>query len=88
MKTSKTAKISDIDKSSLDMPSEAGHVNKGKLPVEMMDIIWDEYIRSSDKGFSSEEEAKVHRLKLIEMRTAFVDECDTSWQQHTYNFCS
>ena len=59
----------------------------GKLPPELMDIVWEEFQIAKDKGLVSVEEAKEHRLKLMEMRTTFVDASEVELRSHTYNFC-
>ncbi|KAL5381627.1 hypothetical protein DPSP01_007075 [Paraphaeosphaeria sporulosa] len=79
--------VSRMEKASLNSLAVAEDGKDGKLPVELMDIVWDDFTSSKDKGLLSEQEAKEHRLKLMEMRTAFVDESEGNWHNHTYNFC-
>jgi hypothetical protein len=73
------------EKVSLDSPASAK--KQGMLPLELMDMVWNDFANSADKGLLSESEAKEHRLKLMEMRTVFVEESEDQWQEHTYNFC-
>lgn len=58
-----------------------------ELPLELMDMVWENFASSEDKGLMSEEEAKEHRIKLMEMRTTFVDKSDKTWHAQTYSFC-
>ncbi|KAF1973741.1 hypothetical protein BU23DRAFT_580213 [Bimuria novae-zelandiae CBS 107.79] len=59
----------------------------GKLPAELMEMVWGYFTSSHDTGLLSVEEVKEHRLKLMEARTAFVDQSEGDWYSHTYNFC-
>ncbi|KAF2450829.1 hypothetical protein P171DRAFT_378205, partial [Karstenula rhodostoma CBS 690.94] len=78
--------VSLMEQTSLDSSATAINM-EGKLPAELMDMVWDDFTSSADKGLLSQQEAKEHRVKLMEMRTAFVDKSDDSWHGHTYNFC-
>lgn len=68
----------------LDLTETA--VDACKLPAELMDMV-----RSYSKDEAllpmGLEEAKEHRLKLMEERTAFVSETESAWHQHMYSFC-
>ncbi|KAL1612138.1 hypothetical protein SLS60_000361 [Paraconiothyrium brasiliense] len=77
--------LSLMEKTSLYSP--ALRKKEGKLPLELMDMVWEHFTTSEDKGLLSEEEAKEHRMKLMEMRTVFVDDSEEMWNAHTYNFC-
>ncbi|KAJ4357142.1 uncharacterized protein N0V89_001717 [Didymosphaeria variabile] len=76
--------LSLMEKMSLDSPSLA---KEGKLPPELMEMAWEHFKTSEDKVLLSEEEAKEHRVKLMKMRTAFVDHSEEMWHKHTYSFC-
>lgn len=78
---------SRVEKASVDSPADAKNKKEGKLPIELMDMVWDEFTSDADKGLLSKEEAKEHRLKLMEMRTAFVDTSEAHWHGNAYNFC-
>lgn len=58
---------------------------EGKLPEEIMEII-QAYV-SKDTLPMSLEEAKEHRLKLMEERGVHQTRSEDSWQSHSYGFC-
>jgi hypothetical protein len=59
---------------------------KGKLPVELNDMLRKHF---DDEGalLMSQEEAKQHREKLMNVRSAFHVAADDEWHNHSYNFC-
>ncbi|KAK7417755.1 hypothetical protein QQX98_004411 [Neonectria punicea] len=61
----------------------AGRAGLG-LPAELMDLVRDGF---GDALPMSLEEAKKHRLELMEARTAFQDEAREKWEQVEYSFC-
>ena len=74
---------------SLKEASDEGQKGKaagGKLPPELMDIVWEEFQDAKDKGLMSVEEAKEHRLKLIGVKTRSVHVGHAELRSHTYNF--
>ncbi|KAI1749122.1 hypothetical protein F4782DRAFT_514666 [Xylaria castorea] len=56
----------------------------GKLPVELMEMVRKYFAESP---VMSDEEARAHRLKLMDERTKFSDATNESWQSQSYNFC-
>ncbi|KAI0429081.1 hypothetical protein F5Y09DRAFT_311426 [Xylaria sp. FL1042] len=56
----------------------------GKLPVKLVDMVRSYFDESPGM---SDEEARGHRLKLMDERTVFIEEANWEWQNHNYNFC-
>ncbi|KAH7144595.1 hypothetical protein B0J13DRAFT_595977 [Dactylonectria estremocensis] len=54
------------------------------LPAELMDIVRSEF---GDAVPMSLDEAKEHRLRLMDVRTAFQNEAREKWRQNDYSFC-
>ena len=59
----------------------------GKLPPELMEQVWEHFTQAEDTGLMNVEQAKEHRLKLMEARTVFVQESEQRLKTYTYNFC-
>jgi hypothetical protein len=59
----------------------------GKLPVELMQMVHEHFHAEKHTLPMNLEEAKEHRLKLMEERGAFVQTAKASWHNHSYNFC-
>ncbi|KAF4992689.1 hypothetical protein FGRMN_7002 [Fusarium graminum] len=57
----------------------------GSLPVELMNMVKEEAAKI--EGPMSLEEAKEHRLKLMDERTQFQSKVESEWESETYNFC-
>ena len=55
-----------------------------RLPTEIMEMVRREQVETD--GLMTVEEAREHRLALIEERSAFVDKNKKEWQQD-YSFC-
>ncbi|KAK5992452.1 hypothetical protein PT974_05856 [Cladobotryum mycophilum] len=55
-----------------------------QLPGELTEMVHEEVRNSRLMG---DEEAKEHRLKLMEERTNFQEKSHKEWQQRDYNFC-
>lgn len=66
---------------------EIDKIKHGQLPPELMEMVWEYFIDTPEDTLMSEEEAKEHRIKLMENRTAFVDKSHIEWQESFYNFC-
>ncbi|KAI0546140.1 hypothetical protein F4679DRAFT_558597 [Xylaria curta] len=56
----------------------------GKLPVELMEMVRKYFAESP---VMSDEEAKAHRLKLMDERTKVRKATNDSWHAPSYNFC-
>lgn len=50
-------------------------------------MVWEQFNGAKDRGLMTVEEAKEHRVRLMEMRTAFVKERQEDLRGYTYNFC-
>ncbi|CAG9948297.1 unnamed protein product [Clonostachys rosea f. rosea IK726] len=74
-------KAPSADNSGLKAAAEEGTHG---LPVELMSMLADEF---DDALPMSLEEAKEHRLKLMDIRTAFQGDAESRWEEQTYNFC-
>lgn len=59
----------------------------GRLPNELMDIVRKHFEANADALPMTLEEAKEHRKKLMEERSGFVRDSNSSWHEHYYNFC-
>jgi len=60
---------------------------QGKLPPELMEMVRGHFNAGKHTLPMSVEEAREHRLKLMEERGAFVQETKDSWYSHSYSFC-
>ena len=58
----------------------------GTLPPELMKMVR-EHFNSDGALPMSEVEAKKHREKLMEVRSAFHFDADDQWHKHSYSFC-
>ncbi|KAF5680020.1 hypothetical protein FHETE_562 [Fusarium heterosporum] len=67
--------------SALDAATRGG----GSLPGELMNMVKEEAAKI--EGPMSLEEAKEHRLKLMDERTQFQSQVESEWESETYNFC-
>lgn len=61
--------------------------DRAKLPPELMEIAREYFNLDADTLPMILEEAKEHRIKLTEARSAFVKRSEAGWQLHSYNFC-
>jgi hypothetical protein len=68
---------------------DASSVVKGdaKLPLELKEMVREYYDCSSDSMLMSRKEAEVHRVKLMQERSAHDKASENSWQDHSYSFC-
>ncbi|KAK9776456.1 hypothetical protein SCAR479_06779 [Seiridium cardinale] len=57
------------------------------LPPELMDMVRERFDDELNALPMGSEEAREHRLKLMEARSAFVKTSEAGWQQHSYSFC-
>lgn len=57
------------------------------LPQELMDMVRSDFEADSNALPMGLEEARKHRIKLMDARKAFVADASEAWQQHTYSFC-
>jgi hypothetical protein len=60
---------------------------EGRLPPELMDMVQDHFDADGNMLPMTAEEAKEHRLKLMQERSGFVERAEKGWQEHSYNFC-
>lgn len=60
---------------------------EGKLPPELMEMVREHFNAGADVLPMATNEAKEHRLKLMQERSAFVETAESGWQQHSYSFC-
>ncbi|KAM0346281.1 hypothetical protein ACHAPU_005708 [Fusarium lateritium] len=67
--------------SALDVTAQSS----GSLPAELMNMVKEEAAKI--QGPMSLEEAKEHRLKLMDERTQFQRKVESEWESETYNFC-
>jgi hypothetical protein len=58
-----------------------------KLPPELMEMVRTHFNSDAHTLPMGLEEAKEHRTKLMEGRSAFVKTAEAGWQEHTYSFC-
>lgn len=66
-------------------PTMAGE--NPKLPAELMDMVKNYFEQSGCLELMNEEEAKTHRKKLMEERSAFKDNAESAFQKTEYSFC-
>lgn len=67
---------------------EEQKVIEGKLPSELMDMVREYFEEDQDMGLMGLEEAKGHRLELMEERSRFVETTREEWEDKGgYNFC-
>lgn len=57
------------------------------LPQELMDMVRSDFEADSNALPMGLEEARKHRIKLMDARKAFVADASEAWHQHTYSFC-
>ncbi|CAH0050977.1 unnamed protein product [Clonostachys solani] len=74
-------KAPSADNSGLKVAAEGGSHG---LPLELMSMLADEF---DDALPMSLEEAREHRLKLMDIRTAFQGDAENRWEGQTYSFC-
>ncbi|ETS80957.1 hypothetical protein PFICI_08486 [Pestalotiopsis fici W106-1] len=60
---------------------------KTTLPPELRNMVRDHFNAARDSLPMTLQEAKEHRLKLMEARTAFLKTDQGGWQENTYSFC-
>ncbi|KAK0719047.1 hypothetical protein B0T21DRAFT_60415 [Apiosordaria backusii] len=66
-------------------PKEVLDKMSNRLPVEIMDMVRKE--RVIPEGLMTNEEAKEHRLKLMEERSRFHKDAESAWKQGEYSLC-
>jgi hypothetical protein len=57
------------------------------LPPELMDMVRKYFEEDPPGPLMSEDEAKQHRIKLMDERGSFVKRAVGDWQEETHNFC-
>lgn len=62
-------------------------VEEGKLSPELMQLIREYFNAGGNAWMMSEEEAKRHREKIVEVRSAFHLSADDEWHKFSYSFC-
>ena len=60
---------------------------KTKLPPKLMRMMRKHIDADAYTLPMGSEEAKEHRIKLMEARSAFVKNTESGWQQSSYSFC-
>jgi predicted secreted protein len=60
---------------------------EAKLPPELMEMAREYFNANAYTLPMGLEEAKEHRIKLMEARSAFVKTAEAGWQEHSYSFC-
>lgn len=58
-----------------------------KLPEELMDMVREHFDADGHTMPMGVEEAKEHRLALMQERGAFQRSTEQEWQESSYNFC-
>lgn len=82
-KTELPSEIADLlQENGANLPPSAGEV---KLPEEFMEMI--RAGLSKNALPMSLEEAKEHRVKLMEERNAHMEKSEDAWQARSYSFC-
>lgn len=61
--------------------------DNAKLPVELMELVRGYVDADGDTLPMGIEEAREHRLKLMEERSRHVKKAEEYWNSSTYNFC-
>jgi hypothetical protein len=60
---------------------------KAKLPAEMLDMVKEYFGPEKQHLPMSVEEAREHREKLMQERSAYVKTSENDWYGENYNFC-
>jgi len=66
---------------------DASRIGNGTLPPEIRDIVREYFDSEGGALLMSEVEARGHREKLMQARSAFHFEADDAWHRHSYSFC-
>jgi hypothetical protein len=66
--------------------ADPGQLGQAKLPPELMEMVRDHFNASNSLSMSNEE-AKEHRAKLMEERSAFHHDSEEHRHRMTYGFC-
>jgi hypothetical protein len=90
---SRTAAISKLPVELVALLQEKGMdldtfaAKEGKLAPELMETVREYFNAGEHSLLMRVEEAKEHRTKLMEARSAFVTTAEQEWHDHTYSFC-
>ncbi|KAK3690210.1 hypothetical protein B0T22DRAFT_499692 [Podospora appendiculata] len=68
-----------------DLPKEKLEGLRSRLPNEVMDMVRKQGVKPA--GLMTVEEAKEHRIKLMDIRSRFHDRSEAGWNAETYSFC-
>jgi hypothetical protein len=69
------------------LDSNASATHDAKLPPELMEMVREYFNADAYTMSMGLEEAKEHRVKLMEARSHFVKTAADGWRQHSYSFC-
>lgn len=67
--------------------AEGATLGDSKLPPELMEMVRKHFEADGDALPMSPEEAKEHREKLMQERSAYARTAERGWQTHSYSFC-
>lgn len=67
--------------------AEGSTLGDSKLPPELMEMVRNHFDADGDALPMTPEEARDHREKLMQERSAFGKYSQDEWQHQTYNFC-
>jgi hypothetical protein len=70
-----------------DLDASLSATFKTDLPLELAQMVRNYFNADGSAIPMSLEEAKEHRIKLMETRGAFIRAADAGWGEHTYGFC-
>ena len=59
----------------------------GVLPLEIMNMVREYFDGANQTLPMTVADAKKHRAKLMQERSAFQQTAESGWQEHTYSFC-
>ncbi|KAF2126696.1 hypothetical protein P153DRAFT_368765 [Dothidotthia symphoricarpi CBS 119687] len=76
-----------LEQKGLDASRPEADGENPRLPQELMDMVREHFDADADTLPMSMQEAREHRAKLMQERSAFHDTAEKGWQQHTYSFC-
>jgi hypothetical protein len=77
--------IALIDKQGLE--AQLTDAKDAKLPPELMDMVREYFNDEAFQWLMTIDEAKEHRERLMDERSAFVQKSGDEWCQTTYSFC-
>lgn len=69
------------------LSSSVDSAENGRLPPELMEMVREHFNADEHILPMRLEEAKEHREKLMQVRSAFHRKAEDGWRQHSYSFC-